>query len=147
MTTVGDELRHAIGSALPRLRAFTEERASRAPAPGKWCPKEIIGHLLDSANNNLGRFVRLQAVDHLRFEPYDQNEWVRASGYAEADWLELIELWARFNLHLARVMDRVPEAIALKPRKDHAHWAAPTPHYHPMASRRWIGSCAITWRT
>ncbi len=102
------------------LCAISEEQASARPAPGKWCPKEIIGHLLDSANNNLARFVRLQAVDHLRFEPYAQDEWVRANGYAEADWNELVELWSRYNLHIARVMDRVPEAITMKPRTDHA---------------------------
>lgn len=116
----GESLRHAIAHALPGLRALSNERASRLPAPSKWCPKEIIGHLLDSANNNLARFVRLQAVDHLRFEPYAQEEWVRASGYAEADWQELVELWARYNGHIARVMDRVPEVIAMKPRTDHA---------------------------
>lgn len=118
--TPGEALRRAIALALPALRALSDERGSRTPAPGKWCPKEIIGHLLDSANNNLGRFVRLQAVDHLRFEPYDQNEWVRASGYAEADWIELVELWERYNLQIARVMDRVPVTIAMKPRVDHA---------------------------
>lgn len=113
-------LRRAIAQALPGLRALSDENASQAPAPGKWCAKEILGHLLDSANNNLGRFVRLQSVDHLRFEPYAQEEWVRANGYVEADWKELVELWARYNLHIARVMDRVPEAVSMKPRTDHA---------------------------
>lgn len=115
----GESLRHAIAHALPGLRALSNERASRLPAPSKWCPKEIIGHLLDSANNNLARFVRLQAVDHLRFEPYTQEEWVRASGYAEANWEELVELWSRYNLQIARVMERVPKMIAMKPRTDH----------------------------
>ena len=95
-------------------------QASVPPAPGKWSPKEIIGHLLDPANNNHARSVRLQAVDHLRFEPYAQEEWVRANGYAEADWNRLVGLWARYNLHIAWVMDRVPEAFSLKPRTDHA---------------------------
>lgn len=120
MNKPGTDLRSAILHAQPRLLAISDERASQAPAPGKWCAKEIIGHLLDSANNNLARFVRLQAVDHLRFEPYAQEEWVRANGYSEADWSELVELWARYNLHIAKVMERVPEEIAMKPRTDHA---------------------------
>lgn len=113
-------MRSTIAHAAPLLHSITDERASVHPAPGKWCPKEIIGHLLDSANNNLARFVRLQSADHMRFEPYAQEEWVRANGYVDADWSELVELWARYNLHIARVMDRVPEAIAMKPRTDHA---------------------------
>lgn len=120
MTNTGDELRATIKGASPLLLQVSDERASHAPAPGKWCAKEIIGHLLDSANNNLARFVRLQAVDHLRFEPYAQEEWVRANGYAEADWSDLVELWSRYNLHIARVMERVPEAVTMKPRTDHA---------------------------
>lgn len=112
-------MRRAIAQALPGLRALSDERGSRKPAPGKWCRKEIIGHLLDSANNNLGRFIRLQATDHLLFEPYAQEEWVRASGYADADWADLVELWARYNLHIARVMDLVPDDARFRPRKEH----------------------------
>lgn len=120
METPGHTLRSSILRAQPMLHTISDERASLAPAPGKWCVKEIIGHLLDSANNNLARFVRLQAVEHLRFEAYAQEEWVRANGYAEADWTDLVELWARYNLHIARVMERVPEDVAMKPRTDHA---------------------------
>ncbi|QQR88433.1 MAG: DUF1211 domain-containing protein [Flavobacteriales bacterium] len=82
--------------------------------------RSVTGHLLDPANNNLARFIRLQAVDHLRFEPYAQEERVRANGYADADRIDLLELWARYNLHIAHVMDRVPEAIALEPGTDRA---------------------------
>lgn len=45
---------------------------------------------------------------------------MRAGGYAEADWNELIELWTQYNLQIARVMERVPQAIAMKPRVEHA---------------------------
>lgn len=119
MNAPSDALRMAIAHARPFLRRITDDLASVQPAPLKWCPKEIIGHLLDSANNNLGRFVRLQATDHLFFEPYAQEEWVRAQGYAEADWLELVELWARYNLHIARVMDLVLDDARFRPRKEH----------------------------
>lgn len=115
----GESLRLAIARALPGLHSVSDQRASVSPAPCKWCPKEIIGHLLDSANNNLARFVRLQATDHLLFEPYAQEEWVRANGYAEADWSELVELWSRYNMHLARVMDRVPDDARFRPRAAH----------------------------
>lgn len=114
-----DQLRAAINDALPRLMALSDAQACQAPASGKWCPKEVIGHLLDSANNNLARFVRLQYTDHLLFEGYEQEEWVRAQGYATTDWAELVELWARYNRHIARVMELVPHATAHAPRQDH----------------------------
>lgn len=119
----------AIARTRPFLQSIADEVASAAPAPGKWCPKEIIGHLLDSANNNLGRFVRLQATDHLFFEPYAQEEWVRAQAYAGADWSDLVELWARYNLHIARVMDLVPGDARFRPRKEHGPLG---PTYAPL---------------
>jgi len=121
MVRPGDQLRNTIETALPLLLRVSNEAASHPPAPGKWCPKEVIGHLLDSANNNLARFVRLRHTDHLLFEGYAQEEWVQAQGYADADWKELVELWARYNRHIARVMDRVPHDAAHRPRKEHKH--------------------------
>ena len=119
MDRSGDLLRAALDAALPKLTSLGDPQASQAPAPGKWCPKEVIGHLLDSANNNLARFVRLQHTDHLLFEGYAQEEWVQAQGYGDADWNELVELWVRYNRHIARTMDRVPHDAAHRPRTDH----------------------------
>lgn len=119
MKLPADHLRTAIEQALPRLLAISDAQAGQPPAPGKWCAKEVIGHLLDSANNNLARFVRLQTTDHLHFEGYEQEAWVQAQGYATAEWAELVELWARYNRHIARVMDRVPNDAAHRQRREH----------------------------
>lgn len=76
MGPTGKDLKAAVELALPGLRAIRDEQPSYAPAPGRWCPKEIIGHLLDPANNNLARFIRFQSTDDLLLEPYAQEEWV-----------------------------------------------------------------------
>jgi hypothetical protein len=109
----------AVERASPRLLAFSDTAASEQRAPGKWSPKEILGHLIDSASNNHGRFVRAQLGDDLVFPGYEQERWVAAQNYAEAAWSDLIALWRGFNLHLARVMDGVPEEIRLAPRAKH----------------------------
>ena len=44
------QLREAIGRATPLLRAIGDDASRVAPAPGKWCPREVIGHLIDSAS-------------------------------------------------------------------------------------------------
>ena len=51
-------LRRAVASAEPLLRALPDADSAKRPAPGKWSPREIIGHLVDSACNNHGRIVR-----------------------------------------------------------------------------------------
>lgn len=119
MATPGEDLRATIVEVTPRLIAMSDEAASRVPAPGKWCAKEVIGHLLDSANNNLARFVRLQTTDDLFFEPYEQDHWVRVQGYTDSRWTELVELWSRYNLHIAQVMDRVSADVRHRPRTRH----------------------------
>ena len=113
-----DDLRRSVEEATPRLLALGA--ASRTPrAAGKWSPREIIGHLVDSASNNHQRFVRAQSQDDLVFSGYQQEDWVRAGGYQEAPWEDLVALWRTFNLQIARVMERVPDAIRLREASRH----------------------------
>ena len=81
------------------------------PAEGKWSPREIIGHLVDSASNNHQRFVRGQFQDTLVFPGYAQDDWVRAGQYQDAPWDDLVELWRTFNLQIARVMAATPDEV------------------------------------
>jgi hypothetical protein len=90
-----------------RLRGISDRDAATAPAPGKWCRKEILGHLVDSAGNNLQRVVRAQQVEMLEFPGYAQNDWVRCQGYAEEEWGQIIDLWVLLNRHLAHVVERI----------------------------------------
>jgi len=105
-----DELRRIVESATPRLERMASAQATDRPGPGKWSKTEILGHLIDSAANNHHRFVRAQLVDELDFPSYEQDRWVERQGYADADWRELLTLWRTYNLHLARVVERIPEA-------------------------------------
>ena len=112
MQAIALDLRRAVEGALPALRALDDAASARRPAPGKWSPRELVGHLVDSASNNHQRFVRARFQDDLVFPGYDQDAWVAAQGYATAPWGELVELWRLFNLHLARVFESTPPALA-----------------------------------
>jgi hypothetical protein len=103
-------LRRDVEDAVPRLRALGEASAVR-PAEGKWSPREIIGHLVDSASNNHQRFVRGQFQDTLVFPGYAQEDWVQAGQYQKAPWDDLVELWRTFNLQIARVMAATPAEV------------------------------------
>jgi hypothetical protein len=114
-----EEFRETIDQASNRLGLVSEEQSSIPRAPGKWSPKEIIGHLIDSASNNHQRFVRAQFTDELVFPGYEQVEWVSAQRYSERPWSDLISLWRQYNLHLVHVMSAVPVEIRKKPRTRH----------------------------
>jgi len=113
------ELLAIVDQTTPSLLAIDDDASRRKPAPGKWSPREIVGHLIDSASNNHQRFVRAPLQDHLIFAGYDQDAWVALQKYQDAPWRDLVELWAGFNRHLARVMASVPEAIRMKPIARH----------------------------
>lgn len=109
----------SVDAAAARYARVSDADASRAPAPGKWSPKQILGHLIDSASNNHQRFVRAQLKDDLVFDGYEQERWVEVQRYDAAPWLQLIELWRLFNHHIARVMTQAPETERLRPRSPH----------------------------
>jgi len=114
-----DDLRAIVEDAAVRLLAVTPAASARRPGPGRWSAREIVGHLIDSASNNHQRFVRSQFRDDLVFPGYEQEPWVAVQKYNDAPWSELVTLWRTFNLHLARVMEAVPEAERLRPRAQH----------------------------
>lgn len=114
-----EQLREAVNDATPILKEMNEEQSRSHPSPGKWCPREIIGHLVDSASNNHQRFVRAQFKDDLIFPGYEQDDWVALQQYRDAPWEELIMLWSTFNLHIARLMDVTPKDERMRPRARH----------------------------
>jgi hypothetical protein len=114
-----DDLRRAVDKATPKLLALGARSATR-PGPLKWSPREIIGHLVDSASNNHQRFVRGQLQDDLIFPGYAQEDWVRIGRYADAPWEDLVTLWRTLNLQIARVMEGTPEEIRRRPRERHS---------------------------
>ena len=103
--------RQAVEEAANRLAAVPDEQARRRPAPGKWSVKEELGHLVDSASNNHQRFVRAAWTDDLVFSGYAQDEWVTLERYQEAAWPDLVALFRTFNLHVAHVVEGLPDDV------------------------------------
>jgi hypothetical protein len=113
------ELETTVDEAMASLAPLSEFVVTWRPAPGTWCAKEIIGHLIDSAANNHPRFVRAISQPDLVFPGYAQDEWVRVQAYDRAAWTELLILWRAYNLHLARVMAAAPAEALHRRRARH----------------------------
>lgn len=108
---VARELRRTIDAAMPKLRVISANQAVQPLAPGKWSPKQIIGHLIDSAANNHQRFIRAQQSAALAFPSYAQEKWVQAQHYDDRAWEDLTGLWHAYNHHLAHVIDHIAEDL------------------------------------
>ena len=120
MPDIGTELRDAIDGAVPLLLALDDKASLLPRTPGKWSPRQIVGHLIDSACNNHARFVRAQFQEDLVFPGYEQDRWVAVQRYDDVPWTELIALWAAYNRHIARIMSATPESELARPRARHS---------------------------
>lgn len=91
---------------LNRLLAILPSRLEKLPNPGskpspdKWSPKQELGHLLDSAVNNLRRIVLIQLEDKPALCNYDGERWVEVQQYETRSWPEIIQLWRALNQQL-----------------------------------------------
>jgi len=112
-------LEEIILNAFGKLILIEEEKAAKKPSEDKWSAKQIIGHLIDSASNNHGRFMRAQFSDDLIFPGYEQEGWVINQNYQEAEWQDLIILWRQFNLHIGHLVKQIPIGILALERRQH----------------------------
>ncbi|MEO7963888.1 MAG: DinB family protein [Gemmatimonadaceae bacterium] len=103
----------------PRLLAIGAIESRARTRPDGWSRRELIGHLIDSASINNQRFVRSQVQDDLVFHSYDQDLWVASQKYHDAEWVELVQLWALHNRQIARVMSSIPERVRLREHRRH----------------------------
>jgi DinB superfamily len=107
---LSERLGAVLRSAMPWLVTISEAEASVPEREGKWCAKEVIGHLIDSAVNNLGRIVRLQIEAGQSLPGYEQVAWVRLEHYAEREWAQVLALWFALNEHVAWTVAHVERA-------------------------------------
>lgn len=114
-----DNFRQTIDDAGEQLLLISEANSATTRTGGKWSPKQIIGHLIDSAAHNHQRFVRAQFSDDLVFPGYEQEAWVEVQRYNDEPWSRLVQLWRHYNLHLAHVMANIPVDARTKPRARH----------------------------
>src|ERR1700750_273273 len=87
---LSERLSEVLRSAMPWLVTISEAEASVPERPGKWSAKQVIGHLIDSAVNNLGRIVRFQIESGQSLPGYQQMAWVDLQHYAEREWAQVL---------------------------------------------------------
>jgi hypothetical protein len=103
-------LEAVLRSAMPWLVTISEAEASVPEREGKWSAKQVMGHLIDSAVNNLGRIVRLQIEAGQSLPGYEQMAWVNLQHYAEREWAQVLALWFALNEQVAWTIRHVERA-------------------------------------
>ena len=114
-----EDFRQTLERAAEHLLQLPAAENQTPRALEKWSPREIIGHLIDSAANNHQRFVRAHFTDDLVFPGYQQAEWVSIQHYRQESWEQLVQLWKLYNLHLLHVMQNTPPEQLTRLRLKH----------------------------
>lgn len=110
-------MQHVINKLTAIVNEYTalfnnipDEEFTKKTEPGIWSKKEIIGHLIDSAQNNIQRFVRVQYT-HQPHIIYQQDTWVAAAGYQQYNRQDLVALWALLNRHICVILTNMPADV------------------------------------
>ena len=111
MQNIIQQLEKIINDYTPQLQCLKAEDISFKPLPAKWSGKELLGHLIDSAQNNIRRFVVAQFEDE-PYIVYAQESWVTAADYQHYPVKDLIDLWVLLNRHILIILKKLPSAAA-----------------------------------
>ncbi|WP_300598346.1 DinB family protein [Niabella sp.] len=108
MRAIAEQLATIINRYTEKIQHIDAPSLSLKPGKDKWSKKEIPGHLIDSAENNIQRFISVQ------YEPepniaYNQDEWVKAQCYNEWSQEDLLGLWQLSNKQIGSILKNFPE--------------------------------------
>jgi hypothetical protein len=111
MQKLAAQLEDLVDQQGPALHAIPTDKIEYKPSPTKWSKKEIIGHMIDSAQCNIRRFVvaQYEETPHI---VYNQDQWVIISNYQQYKTADLIALWQLLNKHIAVILKNTsPEVL------------------------------------
>lgn len=105
-----DQLNDHVQQMAGRFEKFSKEELLYKSTPGKWSKLEILGHLIDSAINNLKRFTEIQFLPQpYKVVSYKQNELVEVNQYQHLPLSHLLNLWASLNQQIIYVVKNIPK--------------------------------------
>lgn len=121
------QLQSIVDGYTKLLNHLPEDKWLYKPNPSKWSKKEVLGHLIDSAQNNIRRFIVAQYENNPKIV-YAQDTWVAAANYQNYITLDLIDLWALLNKHICIVLQHIPagaeERLSETPEPHSIKWLA-----------------------
>lgn len=104
-----DQLEKHIISFPARMNQVAVQDLFNRPAENKWSKKEILGHLIDSAINNLKRFTEIQFLPQpYKVVSYKQVELVLVNDYQNLPLDHLLDLWQALNRQIVFVAKSIP---------------------------------------
>ncbi|MFP3720843.1 DinB family protein [Niallia circulans] len=109
MQKVVEGINYWIKRLPEEFKSMSENSSSHRPMPNKWSKKEILGHLCDSAINNIERFIKIQYEEPVyAIQSYDQNHWVKMQNYQDRPLDDIIDLYQALHKQIVHIVKNVP---------------------------------------
>jgi hypothetical protein len=114
MRATVERLQQFLDKGLVVIPTIDPEELCYKSQPAKWSKKEILGHLIDSAVNNLRRFTEIRFESKpCKVQKYNQDQLVIANDYQHAEIAELLSVWHALNQRIIKVMlNQTEETLA-----------------------------------
>ncbi len=118
-----EELKPLILEWEQQLNSLSEEKSTVPRNRQKRNIRQILGHMVDSASNNMHRVVHLQyresPLEFPNYATYGNNDrWISIQNYENENWENLVQLWKYIHLHFLHVIQQI------KPEKLENEWFA-----------------------
>ena len=117
-----EELALLLSVVRSKYENLTPGELLQQPAPGKWSKQQVLGHLIDSAINNLKRFTDAQLLEQpYLIISYKQDGLMEVNGYQELPLQHLLNLWQSLNQQIIFVVRKIPAdklAYTVQPQYD-----------------------------
>lgn len=109
MENVINGINHWIRFLPEEFNLMTKSEVTNRPLPHKWSKKEILGHLCDSAINNIDRFIKIQ-YEELPYviQSYNQDQWVLLQNYQDCPLDEILNLFSSLNKQIINIILNIP---------------------------------------
>lgn len=109
---INQELLSLIKEWEPKLLQLPKDLITQKRNSQNRTIKQIVGHMADSASNNIHRIIHLQyQTSPLNFPDYanlgNNDRWIVIQNYQNENWEDLVQLWKYSNLHIIHVINNV----------------------------------------
>jgi hypothetical protein len=109
LQTAISQLEKHIQEMPGQFSQISQEALLQKPGPDKWSKQEILGHLIDSAINNLKRFIDAQYLPRpYQIIRYQQDDAVAINRYQQLPTAHLLQLWSLLNQQIVFVVSNIP---------------------------------------
>jgi hypothetical protein len=110
--SISSELSSLVRAWEPKLQSLDHDTVSNRRNNQNRTIRQILGHMCDSATNNIHRVVHLQYQESpLVYPNYasmgNNDRWIAIQHYQEETWKLLLQLWKYLNLHYVYIIQYV----------------------------------------